>query len=539
MCRRILLTLLGILLAAGPAHAIAQPADAMLLAFHDASKSMAPEEAYDSFWMWLSGPTAKSRKRDFIAVSGGINSLSLSSRVVAPVIILRDGSPTRFTEMGDLDAPDNVGIFWSDAVLLRLNIRHYRQPRSQFNKLGDPSREPYFHVWLYQGTDKGWIQAFAPWLVEPLNSKPEDHKRYLDALVGLVRLTGNCPCPIVEARNFVWQTAIDFDRGTEVKDGIVVSIENSVGYYGWLGIKDQASFEKLVRLDPKSPIYREASSAGDVSVEARAIERRGRGDGTWYTFDQVNQRGTDNRNPLEQIERGKFLFDGIEAIGPLDNWMRATYAGNNKGQAFQSAPDGIGFNRGTASNDGKIHVGYKVCWECHDKVAGNGGLHPFKPYFRNLYADPGPLVFAAKYKGKQKDELDEQYLTLLDPYADNDKRQYAAALEQCTGITPDKFAAAVADAFNSFDADLDLKTAASEYGVTEGELVIAFKLRLRDTGIIDNTNGNWILPEIRQSKITRTAFTEAYNRGQLALRGIKAWPDDLKAKLRPYAEVKK
>ena len=537
MCRRLLLTMAAMLVLAGPVRGIGQPAEAMLLAFHDASKSLAPEEAKDAFYVWLSGPTAKSRKRDFISASGGMNSLSLSARVVAPTIILKDGTPKRFTEMGDLDAQDGVGIFWSDAVLLRLCIRHYRQSRRQFDLLGDPGREPYFHIWLYQ--DGKWIRAFAPWLVEPLNVKPEDKAKYLEALVGLVRLTGNSPCPIVEARNFVWQTAIDFDRGAVVVDGVVTDISNDVGYYGWLGIKDQKSFEKLVRLDPNSPIYREASSAGDVSVEARAIERRGRGDGTWYTFDQVNQRGVDNRNPLEQIERDKFLFDGIEAIGPLDNWMRATYAGNNKGQAFQSAPDGIGFNRGTASNDGKIHVGYKVCWECHDKVAGNGGLHPFKPYFRNLFADPGPLVFAAKYKGKQKDELDEQYLTSLDPYADNDKRQYAAALEQCTGVTPDKFAEAVAGAFNSFDADLDLSHAASEYGVAEAELVLAFKLRVRETGIIDNTNGNWILPEVRQSKITRTAFTEAYNRGQLYLRGIKTWPEATKAKLRPYAEVKK
>lgn len=41
--------------------------------------------------------------------------------------------------------------------------------------------------------------------------------------------------PIVEARNFVWQTAINKQR--------------KAGYYSWLGIKDRASFEQLVRYD--------------------------------------------------------------------------------------------------------------------------------------------------------------------------------------------------------------------------------------------------------------------------------------------------
>src|SRR5882757_2042791 len=136
---------------------------------------------------------------------------------------------------------------WADAVLLRINITNYKQPRSQFNKLGNPSLEPYFHIWMYR--DEKWYRAFAPWLVSPLNSKPDEQERYLAALVGLVRLTDNCPCPIIEARNFVWQTAIDFDRGAIVKNGIVVNIDDDVGYFGWLGIKDQASFEKLVRMD--------------------------------------------------------------------------------------------------------------------------------------------------------------------------------------------------------------------------------------------------------------------------------------------------
>jgi hypothetical protein len=531
VCRRILLALFATLFLAGHAHGIGQPAEAMVLAFHDASKSISAEEAKDSFYIWLSGPTARSRKRDFISASGGINSLSLSRRVVPPVVIMKDGEPRAFNTIGEAE--------WSDAVLLRLNIRHYGQSRRQFDLLGDPDREPYFHIWLYRPDERKYVRAFAPWLVEPLNSKPEDKARYLEALVGLVRLTGNCSCPIVEGRNFVWQTAIDFDRGTEVKDGIVVNVDNSVGYYGWLGIKDQKTFEKLVRLDRSLNPYREVVSSSEISVEARAIERYGRGDGTWFTYDQVNQRGIGNRNPIAQILRDKFLFDGVEIIGPLDNGMRATYAGNNKGQAFQSAPDGIGYHHQTFSNDGKIHVGYMVCWACHDKVAGNGGLHPFKPYFRELYADLGPAAFASEYKGKVKEELDEQYLTPLDPFADNDKRQYAAALEQCTGVAPHEFAAAVVGTFKSFDLDLDLEDAASEYGVAEDELILALKVQLRSTGIIDNVNANWIKPKVRMSKMTRTAFTEFYNQGQLALRGIKTWPKDLKDKLRPYAEVKK
>lgn len=525
--------------------AVPQPADAIRLANQDI-KTVAPDDQPYTRYLWLTDATPARRKRTWLATAGLVNSLSLSRRIVSPVLVAADSSIRDFRQIVKEEE-------WGQVVLLRINLRDYRQTPQQWDKAANPVLEPLFHVFTKVPYDKGTYKykdgrdypageermvAFAPWLIGPLNEKLNEQgfvPERLKELIELVVLTGYSPAPVVEARNWVWMTAIDFDRGEVLVDG-KEDKSNSIGYYSWLGIKDQKSFEKLVRINRDVRALREAVSRSGIANEARAVDRFGRNDGAWYTYDQVNQRGRDRRNPLNFIDRDELEFDATEAFGLMDNGWWAVALFTNKGVLQQSAPDGVGYNHKSLTNDGKIHV-CLTCFGCHDAAAGNGGLQPFRPYFRDTYATPGPAALAFFRKGRDRkvaERLEEEYLTPLDQWADGDKRSYAAAVEQATGGTPQEWAAALVATFNSWDQAIGLEQAADEYGVKPDELVTALKVQMVATGQLDNVNVNWIKPKERRDSVTRTAFAENYNQGQLALRGIPVWPPELRKQLIPW-----
>ena len=521
MCRRLLLTMAAMLVLAGPVRGIGQPAEAMLLAWQDI-QTVAPDDQPYIRYLALDDLTAAKRKRTWRAAAGLLNALSLSRRIVSPALIGTEGKPVNWRQI----VKDEE---WGAIALMRVDLRHYRQTAEQWDKLSDPRLEPVFHVFTLLAYPAGKnadgsayrageekIRAAAPWLIEPLKAKKEDLPKYLEAAVGLIKATGYAQAPIIVGRNYVWQSSIDFDR--------------PASYSSWLGFADRKSFDKLVRFDKDILPFREAVSHSGVAQQPRAIDRGGRGDGYWITFDQVNQRGIGNRNPLEQIDRNKFEFDAVEIIARLDNGMWATGLFNKDGVLQQSAPDGIGYAQGSVTNDGRIH-NFLTCWACHDKAAGNGGLHAFQPYFRNLFADPGPAAFGFFSKGRDKktaERLQEEYLSSLDAWSDGDKRTYAAALEQANGCTPQEFAVALVATFLSWDQPLDLEDAAAEHWVTSEELATALKVQMVAQGYLSNTSTNWTLPDARRMKIGRDQFTADFVNVQLALHGIRQWSPELK-----------
>lgn len=498
--------LLALMLLAEASRAAQPAAEAVLLAWADVRR-LPPPDRPSTRYLWVSDPDPKLRWRTWGAAAGHLNFLSLSRRVVSPALVLADGSVKSWAEMGPED--------WGRLALLRLNLKDYKQTPQQWDRLGHPDLEPVFHVWT-QLPDGKWAKALAPWLLAPLGADPKAN--YQEAVAGLVAATGYSQAPVIEARNFVWQTAVDFDR--------------KAGYYSWLGVKDKASFDRLVRLDPTLEPLREAVAESGVASEPRAVERFGRGDGYWITYDQVNQRAQGRRNPLLTADRSEFLFDASEVFGRLDNGLWAMGLFDSKGVVQQSAPDGVGYNHTTASNDGKIHV-CLACLSCHDAGPGAGGLKPFAPYFRSLYAGPGPLAAAAVKKGPLA-AFAEQYLTPLEPWADGDKRAYAAALFQANGLTPQQYARNLYETYASWDRPLDLEAAASEHGLAADDFVKGLQAALVARGELDAANVQWIAPAARRTRIGRNQFAEAYNRAELALRGLPAWPAEVKQKLVPW-----
>jgi len=495
----IALTLLLILLS-GVARAAQPTADAMLLADRDCQK-LPPQDQLYTFYGWLSQPDPVQRWVTATAFAGQLNGLSLGRRIVTPLFVLSDGHIRTLDQLGA--NPEE----WTQTVLMRGDLRFYRQPRKQWDKLGDPSLEHLFHAWSYPSKELGWIKGHAPWLIEPLGVKPDMWPQYRDALKRLLAATGS-QVPIIDARNYVWQVAIDFDR--------------PAGYYSWLGIVDRKSFEKLVRLQAGITPLREAIEVSGVAEQPRAVDRYGRGDGTWYTYDQVNGRGQFNKNPLLQLDRKKLLADAIEGMGPLDNdwwaWVLIKIADDS---VQQSAPDGVGYHKWTASNDGKIHVNL-ACHACHDREPGRGGLQPFVPFFRNQWAEPGPLALPLQLKEDYR--LAEEYLVPLDPRAELDRQRFASAVYQATRLTPQQYARNLYDTFHSWDKPLTLDDVAWEHGVDAEAFVRGLQAALVKHGRIDNINGNWTQPKVRRRTIGRDQVAESYGLAELYLRGLAAWP---------------
>ena len=507
-----------------------QPADFVLAAHRDVLR-LPPEERPYARYLAVSEPDPKMKFTCWQAASGLANGTSHRSRIVQPVVILQNGEQRHALQMPAAD--------WSKVELIRFRTSNYGDRWGQvFDQLGNAEREPLYHVAVSTPYPAGKYrdgrsypagvtreQFLAPWLVEPLGL-PQGWwglvtaNTYAKATVELSDMTRS-PTPIVEASNYIWQAAIQFDRG-------------KAGYYDFLGVKSKADFDRLTGFDEKASVafalpWLEAVAVSGVATQPRRIEIYPKIGGFYVlTKDQVGQRAIGNRNPLNVLERNDLKADATEIFAQLPNGMWATALFSLvDGSRQDSAPDGVGYHHGSVTNDGKIHVNL-ACLACHDKVAGNGGMQPFRPYFRNLYAEPGPVALTAARKQVLKG-LEEEYLAPID--LENAQRSYAKAVHRATGLTPDKYASALVEVFHAWDRPVTRPMAARMYGVSEPELVRALSVHLQQHGALNNVNAGWLLRE--PPAFGRDQFAESFNLGQLALRGLPTWPAEMRKRYKP------
>lgn len=507
-----------------------QPAEAQLAAYRDVM-TLAPEDRVDTRYLWVSGGDGKQRWGTFVAVSGHLQGISWQRRIVPPVLILQDNEVRQWPQAGKED--------WPRLVLLRVNLRQLGIDPRTWDRLGDPALEPLFHVSIPMPYPSGQnkdgsryrageerVNALAPWLARPLPLQADDPV-YLNAALGLSIETGYSQCPIVEADNFVWQSAIQFDR--------------KAGYYDFLGTKDLDDFNRLVGFDEKDSLryalpLLEAVAKSGVTVHPRRVEVWEKTGGRYVrTKDQVGQRAIGNRDPTDDRNLGRdaLEFDAFEIYANSANGWWKKFLATNKGVRQDSAPDGVGYNHQSPTNDGKIHVNL-ACDVCHDSRPGNGGMQPFKPFFRELYAVPGPVALGALSR-KKLAGFEDEYLSTLS--LDLDQRRYIAAVFEATGTTPDVYAAQLLESFLRWDRHVDRKLAAERYGVTEDEMVKALDRQLKTFGILDSHNAAWLKPKERQGELGVDQWAVSYNLGQLALRGLPAWPPEMRRKY-PVRAVK-
>ncbi len=499
-----------------------QPAEAILAANKDLQTLIPAERGYTRY-LWVMPDDVKIMRMVYQVNAGHLNFLSTRQRVIAPVGILQDGTSFRWPRI-----PEKLD--WSKLQLIRIRGIDYGDNFLKvWEQLGNPALEPLFHDFQkgeYYPAGKyndgtpyaaGYLKqiVLAPWLTEPLGLPEQEpargaaKKEYLDALVSLKEQTYSS-CPVIEASNFIWQTAIQFDR--------------KAGYYDFLGVKDLASFQKLVGFNEKDslafadPLLEVVPKSG-VTTEARRVEIWKKINGRYiFTKDQIN-RGQGNQNPINVIERDALKFKAIEVFANKSNGLWTTGLFNDVGVRQDSAPDGIGYFHQSVTNDGKIHINLS-CLACHDNVAGNGGIQPFKPYFRSLYS----TLALGSPQLKVLRGLEDAYLTPID--LKGDQQQYIESLFQANGMLPNEYARGLLEIFTRWERPVDMGRAAVLYGVTEKELKRAMDDYLTKLGALDNVNANWTLPEETRAKFTINSFSENYRLGQLALRGLPFWSVD-------------
>lgn len=282
--------------------------------------------------------------------------------------------------------------------------------------------------------------------------------------------------PIVRADFFFWQTAVQFKRNP--------------GYYDFLGIKDQKTFQEVIGFDAKilkkfPQELLEAVKDSGVTVEPRLVGRNGKiGGSEWFTLD--NEEALGEANPLRNFGKN-FQFKATRRIGHLPNGFLAWFLGNNLGERQDSAPDFVGRD-GTAAasasartrNNGKIEINLG-CVRCHGP---HSGFQPINAFARTRYHG-GKLSIQTPDPEESK-RLTRLYLTDLKGPMEDDQRIYARAVKRATisrelpdGLTPTEAARVYGDFWDYCDQPVDAEMAARESYTTRPLFVAALEHQLR------------------------------------------------------------
>ena len=332
------------------------------------------------------------------------------------------------------------------------------------------------------------VQALAPWLTTTPEGK--------NAVETLVRLTGS-RIPVVRADWFFNQTAAAAGR--------------SPNYYDFLGVKDEASFQRAIGADIKlaeefGAELREAVAISGVTLNPRAIVRHPTlGGGYWRTFDFKTSKG--DKNPLKVLGKDvEASYDATEQFGHLPNGLWATFLGNRKGEVQATAPDDIasdGFARGT---DRRVHSNVS-CVRCHS----DGGLQPIDGWARNLLEPPFAITTLDYQRAR---DLRRQYLRKLEPFLTKDRLVYELSIQEVTGLkTSKEFSAAYAATWERYeDARVDLARAAADLGCTpkefEQDLMVQVKANYGST-VLSALLGKGIRPRAIPVRVWEEAYPEA------------------------------
>ena len=417
--------------------------------------------------------------------------------------------------------------------LLRLYLDDYRIDPNVWEQLADaqPVGEPLFHIpaeveevsevledtepyigkdgklykgkWVKKKTGKKKISsALAPWLAET--------KEGAEAVATLVKLTQS-QAPVVSADWFLYQTAIQVDRVP--------------GYYDFLGIKDEKTFQQLVGfVDNKKlvdPGFLQSlrSAVGvdlEVTLQARRLEQhRAVGGGYWRSRDV--RLANNKSNPLRVLDDA-LVFDASEQFGGLPNELWATGIFNQQGVRQDSAPDFIASDKESTSRDARVHV-CKSCNVCH----ANGGLKAIDDWIRNVEDSP-PNQLQALDK-RQLLDLKQQYTRSLEDALNPDRARADRAVGRCVeGWKWKDWAKALEQAWEwAVDTPVDIKRAARDCGTTPEELRKGLEKYKEETKFIDPVLSAFTRPKPARMQVE--IWWEAIPLAQFNRRGFQIPPD--------------
>jgi hypothetical protein len=384
-----------------------------------------PERRKQTRYLDLYPLPAGEREAATAIFGGHVNALSREPEIVKPALV---GGRLLRVELGDYGWPAEIWEQLADVdpyyhVKTEAVVGYTNWPGGVW-----PGDGKYYPPNSFRTRDKKISSAPAPWTDAGLAA-------------GIEQLTGS-RAPVVRAQWFLWQTAVQEGR--------------KPGYYDFLGIKDRATFEALIRFDAKLAAKLEQRRVvifSGITQEPRRLERTATVlGGLWRTFDSA--AAVAKHNPLRLLD-DSFEFDVSEQFAPLPNGMTGWLLTDSKGVRVDKAPDSIVQGDFTGGRDKRLHVGIS-CVRCHYLEAGENGIKDI---------DAAPLQRIDSPDLDKLRELRRQYARDLAPQIEQDRRGYAAAVKQATGLEARRWASAYGRMYAAHDeARIDLAAAAADIG---------------------------------------------------------------------------
>lgn len=428
-----MIPLLALVLMAGPEQPARTQGDDIALASLDAAKQN-PDAARFARYQSAYHTADESELVAYgKALSFWVNSLSRNAEVVKP----RAVGPT----------------LWA------IDLREYGIDPEVYDKLADV--DPFFHRKLVVGPGEveypgGWLagEFFGP-------GKYQFKEKYFAKPVGvfkgknqiaLSKLT-HSNAPILFLPWFIQQTSQQEGR--------------AVGYYDIQGLRNLADLEALAGLDRKAAqrVQKEVASLvveSGVTLQNRQLYRFGTIAGAWWESRDVSDP-TGRGNAVQNLD-AEFLPEAFEVIFSRPNGLQGYGLLNDKGELQKTAPDRIASDKLSPSNDRRVHVGIS-CVRCHKE----DGLRPFDDYGRKLFAKDGPLPLDSPvFETFQR--LRRLHLKPYNRLIAADRAIYAAALEECNGLTGEENAKLFAWVVEDYDAPVGSERAAAMLGVPADRL---------------------------------------------------------------------
>lgn len=483
------------------------PAAVVLLA-HSDIRHLPEAEAVTTRYLWLPNLPALEANTFQRVLAGHVNQLSrasdlvplrrLGKQIVAVNLNDYHWSASVWDDFAKKDHTFYATVTTESKVVNKYAVLEY-WPGGYEN--GRYYEAGTYKVWKEQvvNAQKSLRRTFAPWLTPSLA-----HKQALEELAQL----SHSRAPLVNALVF-------FDNTAASGDG------RKPDYYDFLGIKDEASFQKLIGAEVSKDVafatdLLAAVGVSGVTQEPRAIQRiEKRGGAYWRSFDVNRGTAQDNKNALRALGSNQtgeptLHYDASEQYGHLANGLWAFGLFNAAGVKQDRAPDTIAQDTQAVLRNRHSVIVCVSCIRCHS----NGGLQDLDDWLRNF--PPELNVLSGDRLGKKKADatvvrqLRQQYGRRLAPFLERDRQRYATALLEITGLKPEAYAQGFARCWAyASDNSVNLDYASRELGVPVSRIRAALQQQAL-LGKLDPVLASWLLPVDRQKPLLVTQWREAY-----------------------------
>lgn len=504
----LLLAVLGVCLGAASQKAQGCFQYAHKLAVDDLAR-LSPYQQYTSVYFWLGDVPPKDRPATILTFAGWLHSLSRHPSLSSfPQVVAADNSLLRI---------DYTRYRWTPELMQKLHKAH--PFNTQVLTVQSPPVPFVGHGLPVPGwrTEKRTIRHHGG-----AYTVPDDSGRHYPNLAAgeynvELQFKSNASefyVPLVGLRWFVWQTIRNVGRSPNYNDFLGIKTRKDINELTGFSVEVQ---NKALRSDfVEVPRFSRIAQTYLRNVVIQPVS------GGWRYVTEDSKFAEGTNNPIRFPDRKHAAHDAEEHIFALPNGMPGFGLTDGdpdaaKSKVQESAPDFVGFDKSTPSNDARIEpVG---CLRCHFRAGfgGSAALIDFVPHFRKRLStmrQNTPDYHRAL-------EFDRLYLRPFQHQLIIDRALYSQAIGQATGMSADEWAYRLTTLYEEYDAGATLEEAAAQLGCetkfVSGKLMQqAIKLYATETNQLDNILGLFEEGEV----IPRRAYHEIYPVLYVTLKGL-------------------